>query len=455
MTKSHTKKILIRSTATLGALLVCGGALTNASAVMHADETTTSTGTSDSSNTGSHTESATPTTPTNTTTLDGNKWTAVDKAKTITRTIHYIDEDGKTVAPDVVETHTGEVFTAKEGDKDVKRAFTIVNGVATNTIPKFAAVQSPVVKGYTLKSTQYATIPEQGWSLDGTQVKNATTGFYDNLSQDEVINVVYKKDPSTALKDVVPVSGYTVLNVKTLTRTINYVTVDGTKLADSVVQTVKFETVASDKLTPKEQQEKANQKVAVVNVAKDADGNITSQTTQILNTPAYKLDDVKSPTIKGYVLQNKAFKSLTGQYFWLSSDAHSEATLANGLRQFVDQDEIVDVVYIPGSEAKKNKNKKTKQAEVKTDDAKETKDGKDAAAAGAAAGSDSGSGDGSASAGSVDASGDGAVSGGDSGSVLPQTGNTKASTSLLGAGIAMLLSSVGLAWDGLKKRFAK
>lgn len=449
MSKSHTKKILIRSTATLGALLVCGGALSSATSVMHADETPAST--TGSGSEGTHSETVTPSTPAGAE-LDGTKWTAVDKAKTITRTIHYIDEDGKSVAPDVVESHTGEVFTAKENGNDVKRAFTIVNGVATNVVPKFAAVQSPVVKGYTLKSTQYATIPEQGWSLDGTQVKNEKTGFYENLSQDEVINVVYKKDPSTALKDVVPVAGYTVLNVKTLTRTINYVTTDGTKLADPVVQTVKYETVASNKLTPKEQQDKANQKIAVVNVAKDADGNITSQTTQIMNTPSYKLDDVKSPKIKGYVLQNKAFKTLTGQYFWLSDAAHSEATLENGLRQFVDQDEIVDVVYVPGKEAKKDK--KTKKAEVETD--KKTKDGKNAAAV---AGSNNGSGDGTGTAagtggadtGSVDASG----VDGDSSAVLPQTGNTKASSSLLGAGIAMLLSSAGMAWSSLKKRLAK
>lgn len=455
MSKSHTKKILIRSSATLGALLVCGGALSSATSVMHADETPASS--TDTSST--HSENVTPSTSVGAE-LDGTKWTAVDKAKIITRTIHYIDEDGKTVAPDVVETHTGEVFTAKENGNDVKRAFTIVNGVATNVVPKFAAVQSPVVKGYTLKSTQYTTIPEQGWSLDGTQVKDAKTGFYDNLSQDEVINVVYKKDSSTTLKDVVPIAGYTVLNVKTLTRTINYVTTDGTKLADSVVQTVKYETVASNKLTPKEQQDKANQKIAVVNATKDADGNITSQTTQIMNTPSYKLDDVKSPKIKGYVLQNKAFKTLTGQYFWLSDTAHSEATLENGLRQFVDQDEIVDVVYVPGKEAKKTK--KTKKAEVKTDE--KTKNGKDTAVVagsdngfgsddgtGTAVGSGTAAGSDAASS-SVDASG---VSDGGTSAVLPQTGNTKSSSSLLGAGITMLLSSAAMAWSGLKKRFAK
>ncbi|TDN17151.1 hypothetical protein CEE79_11340, partial [Lactobacillus crispatus] len=137
------KKVLVRRTAALGALLVCGGAVTSSPLVSHADETATS-----------HTETVAP----SGSALDNTKWTAVDKAKTITRTIHYIDEDGKTVAPDVVESHTGEVFSTKNGDTTVNRAFAIVNGVATNIQPKFAQVVSPSVRGYKLKSTQYATI---------------------------------------------------------------------------------------------------------------------------------------------------------------------------------------------------------------------------------------------------------------------------------------------------------
>lgn len=45
--------------------------------------------------------------------IDTGNWTAVDKAKTITRTIHFIDENGKLVAPDVIERHTGEIFLLK------------------------------------------------------------------------------------------------------------------------------------------------------------------------------------------------------------------------------------------------------------------------------------------------------------------------------------------------------
>lgn len=449
------KKVLVRSTAALGALLVCGGAVTSSPLVSHADETTTS-----------HTETVAP----SGSALDNTKWTAVDKAKTITRTIHYIDENGKTVAPDVVESHTGEVFTTKNGDTTVNRAFAIVNGVATNIQPKFAQVVSPSVRGYKLKSTQYATIPEQGWSLDGTQVKDDKTGFYTNLSQDEVINVVYEKDGTAIeLKDEVPVAGYTVLSVKTMTRTIQYQDENGKQLHSPEVETVKYETVASDKLTPKEQQDSKNQQVAVVNITRDADGNVTGQSAQILNTPAYKLKDVISPKINGMKLQNSKFKVLSGQYMWLSDKPYVHATLDNGLDQYMVNDEIVTVIYVPQTKKDQKKEANKKEANKKKDaekKAKQTKNAKDTAAPACTAsdssnGTGSGSGSASADEGSVGSSnsgdfdgGSGSV-GGDSGSTLPQTGNKKASSSLLGAGVVLLLSSLTMAWDGIKKRLAK
>lgn len=448
------RKVLVRGTAVLGTLLVCGGALTSSPLVMHADDTAST-----------HTETVAPAG----TELDNTKWTAVDKAKAITRTIHFVDEKGNTVAPDVVERHTGEVFTTKNGETVVNKAFTIVNGVATNVEPKFAAVTAPSVKGYKLKSTQYQNIPEQGWSLDGKQERDPKTGFYKDLATDEVINVVYTKDGSQAnqLKDAVPVSGYTVLSVHNMTRTINYVDLKGTKLHDSSIESVKYETVASDKLTPKEQQDPKNQKVAVVQINKDADGNIVSQTTQIVATPAFKLNDVKSPKIKGYKLQNKKFSVLSGQYMWLSAtEEHAHATLDNGLQQFIDQDEIVDVIYVKDNgKADKKKDAKKDQKDAKNQDQKDAKnqdqkDQKDQKGQAAAAGSsddNGGSGSGSASAsepGTGDLSSDD-VGSGDTGDALPQTGNTKASSSILGVGISMLLGSLAMAWDGLKKKFAK
>ena len=255
-----------------------------------------------------------------------------------------------------------------------------------------------------------------------------------------------------------------------MTRTIQYQDENGKQLYSPEVETVKYETVASNKLTPKEQQDSKNQQVAVVNITRDADGNVTGQSAQILNTPAYKLKDVTSPKIEGMKLQNSKFKVLSGQYMWLSDKPYVHATLDNGLDQYMVNDEIVTVIYVPQTKNDKRKeaDKEKKAVEKKTakKKVKQTKSAKDTAApAGTASDSSDGTGSGSGSAsadeGSVGSSdsgdldgGSGSV-GGDSGSTLPQTGNKKASSSLLGAGVVLLLSSLTMAWDGIKKRLAK
>lgn len=382
--------------------------------------------------------------------VDNTKWTAVDKAKTITRTIHFVDESGKAVAKDAVETHTGQIFTTKNGDDTVTKAFTIVNGAATDVQPKFTAVTSPEVKGYKLKNEQFKTIPEQGWSLDGTQNTDPKTGFYTNLAQDEVINVIYVKDSTqnTELKEAVPVNGYTVLNVKTMTRTINYVDVNGTKLHDPEVESVKYETVASDKLTPAEQQNYKKQKVAVVKVVKDTNGNITSQSASIVETPAYKLKDVTPPEINGYKLQNKKFKSLSGQYMWLSPASHVQATLDNGLPQYIYQDELIDVIYEPKTDSDKQKEKDSKKNQDAKDkqqkDAKKKKNGSTVVT-------------GTHDDGNTPSSGVAADPGygESSGSVLPQTGNK--GLSLLSAilGVLSLTGAAMLKWSSKVKSLFK
>ena len=239
-----------------------------------------------------------------------------------------------------------------------------------------------------------------------------------------------------------------------MTRTINYVDEEGNKLADSAVETVKYETVASDKLTPKEQQDEKNQKVAVVQVLRDTNGNVTSENTSILSTPAYKLKDVKSPKIAGMKLQNKKFATLTGQYMWLSDQPYVHATLDNGLPQYMTQDEIVDVIYVKADakdtqKDKKNKqNKKTKNAVAGAVD-KKNNGGSGSASTGSSSNAGSGDvgGSGSADVGSGDIGGSG------SSATLPQTGNKKSSSVLLGSGVALMLSSVAMAWDGLKRKF--
>ena len=449
-------KFLTKVTATTGAVMMCASVLASSPLVMNADS-------QEEANT-----NATATADTNKTTaaVDKTKWTSVGKAKTITRTIHYLDENGKKIAPDVVERHTGEIFANKVGDETTYKAFTIVNGVAENIVPKFSAVASPAIKGYKLVKATDATVPEQAWSLNGTQTRDPKTGFFTSLAEDEVINVVYAKTNADQnnLKDAVAINGYTVLNVKQMTRTVNFVDAKGNKLADSKVQTVKYETVASNKLTAKEQQDVKNQKVAVITELRDKDGNLTNQNAQILTTPSYKLEDVKAPKIKNYKLQNKNFAKLSGQYMWLSTTPYAHATLNNGLPQFINQDEIVDVVYVPQTEAdKKAEEAKKNKKDVKDQNAKDDKKQGTAVAAGSdsnsgsgstAAAADSNDNGGSVAAGSSDTSGD--LGGSSSSSdALPQTGNKKASSAFLGLGFAMMMSSLVLGWANLKKKFTK
>lgn len=484
MSKISTK-LVTKLTAGAGTVMLCASALMSNPAVMHADETPAS-------------QSSKTTVTVDTKAKD--KYTAVDQAKTITRTIHYVDTDGKKVAPDVTETHTAQVFATDPADKTTYKAFEVVNGVAENTVPKFNQVTSPAVRGYKLQDQTFATVPEQAWSLDGTQNKNEKTGFYDALAKNEVINVVYTKDPNaqTDVSGSVPVKGYTVLSVHQLTRTVNFVDEDGKALADKNIQTVMYETVAPDTLTAKEQEDTANQKIAVINTKTDSNGKVTNDgTSVILDTPSYLLATVKAPDIAGYHLVNDKLSEIKGQYAWLSTSPHVFAELPSGLQQFITQNEIVDVVYAKGEKkaddtgntsngaaasndaGKDTKTDDTKNADDKngkdskdaedskdTDskdsdskDSKDSKDGKDAedkdedkndtAAAGAAAGKNGGGSDGTGTSGST-GSGSGVS---DSDSALPQTGNTKSSSALLGGGLALILSSIATGFVSLKRRF--
>lgn len=224
-----------------------------------------------------------------------------------------------------------------------------------------------------------------------------------------------------------------------MTRTINYVDGIGNKLATSVVESVKYETVASSSLTPKEQNETKNQKVAIVNVIRDTAGNITTQNTHILSTPAYRLKDVASPKINGYKLQNRNFKTLSGQYMWLSDKPYVHAILDNGLPQYMVQDEIVDVVYVPGKETNGKENSQNSSA-ITGNDKTDKNNSND---------SENKSNDGSSSRDAKNNSTNNydntssTNTGLDDNSenVLPQTGNTKFSTSLLGSGLALLFTA--------------
>lgn len=455
-------KLVTKFTAASGVIMLCGSTLLSSPLASHADETgsTTTETVTNKDNSSSSTATNKPTT-----TIDNTNWTAVDKVKTITRTIHYVDENGNKVAPDVVESHTGEVFATNLDDPATYKAFEVVNGSVQTTTPKFASVTSPSIRGYKLKDTNYKVIPEQTWSLDGKQIKDSKTGFFTNLSTDEVINVVYTRDANVTseLKDAVPVKGYTVLSVHQIKRTINFVDETGKALADPNIQVVKYEYLAPDTMTPKEQENQENQKVAaIIETTDPATGQVNSQNVQILSSPAYKLNKVTAPTISGYHVVEKRLKEINDQYAWLSKKPHVFAVLASGLQQFITQDEVVDVVYATGDEqpeedANKDENKtvdqtKDNEGQDQEDQTKETnkkKNKKSKKTEDQAAGvGQSNGGTGS------DGSGSGYVSGGSgSGYVLPQTGNQKSSALLFGGGISMLLTAAVSAWLTFKKKF--
>lgn len=220
-------------------------------------------------------------------------------------------------------------------------------------------------------------------------------------------------------------------------------------MATSVVESVKYETVASSSLTPKEQNETKNQKVAIVNVIRDTAGNITTQNTHILSTPAYRLKDVASPKINGYKLQNRNFKTLSGQYMWLSDKPYVHAILDNGLPQYMVQDEIVDVVYVPGKETNQHSpavitdHNKTDKYDSSDTENKPS----DISSSGAAKNNNTDNYDNPPSTNTSLAD--------NSENVLPQTGNTKFSTSLLGSRISLLFTAAIGYWSEFKKKITK
>ncbi|WP_196246634.1 mucin-binding protein [Lacticaseibacillus zhaodongensis] len=128
---------------------------------------------------------------------------------TATRTIHYRTEDGKTVAPDVMQTIDYKTTTDKAG----KTIYTPQN--------VYEAVTSPNKPALTLKTANQAIIARE-ISSPGT-----------NAPHDSEITVWY----------VNPSYSY---GTATATRTIHYQTEDGKTVAPDVVQTINYKTVTDE-----------------------------------------------------------------------------------------------------------------------------------------------------------------------------------------------------------------
>lgn len=200
----------------------------------------------------------------------------------------------------------------------------------------------------------------------------------------EVVDVTYTR----SLPDwTVGVDGYDVVAAGPITRTINFVDENGNKLAESKVETVNREVLVKQGKLSRIYKDyiKANGNVSsttttgslstataqsnLSTTAQDAikdnkaDGylvlglNGDKDKTNILD-PAYKLENVKAPKIKGYTLKDKKLANIVGQYLWLSTpqSLSSNPKLSNGLDEFLTQDTTINVVYTKAGQ--KNTNKK-------------------------------------------------------------------------------------------------
>lgn len=192
--------------------------------------------------------------------------------------------------------------------------------------------------------------------------------------KDKVLEVSYNR----TLPDwAIGVDGYTVITAGTISRTINFVDESGKIIAPSKIQTVKREILVKDnglsniygastqpsKVVDKSSLGTAGQtieqaEIATANKLSAAKGflvlEIHGKNANIV-APAYKLNDVTAPTIKGMKVKNAKQAKINNQYLWLS-EPHTLAmnpVLDNGLHQFLLSDTTINVVYTKAKEVKK------------------------------------------------------------------------------------------------------
>lgn len=274
--------------------------------------------------------------------------------------------------------------------------------------------------------------------------------------KDKVLEVSYTR----TLPDwAIGVDGYTVITAGTISRTINFVDESGKIIAPSKVQTVKREilvkdnglsniygasTVASqpNKVVDKSSLGTAGQtieqaEIATANKLSAAKGflvlEIHGKNANIV-APAYKLNDVTAPTIKGMKVKNAKQAKINNQYLWLS-EPHTLAmnpVLDNGLHQFLLSDTTINVVYTKAKDATKTQDPAKTQDATKGKDAdKSMTKAQDPAKAKIANGKTLPNGTGSM--------------GVTTGSVLPQTGNRPNNWLILAAGAALAALGLGFA----------
>ena len=262
----------------------------------------------------------------------------LDLTKTITRTINYVDANGKQMAPSVTQTIT---FTRNATANEVTGQVTYTDWQPSGN-DDYNAIESPAVKGYTPSTTQVGAVnnvPATATStvtnvvytanketamvtyVDETTGKvlstTTLTGPYDSTSSYDPQAVIdkYESEGYQLVSNDYPTNGqifgedgvtqhftikftektsnYTPENnpkkldlTKTVTRTINYVDANGKQVAPSVTQTITFT------------------RTAMVN---EVTGQVTYGNWQPSGSDSYNA--VESPTVKGYTPTQKTVEA--------------------------------------------------------------------------------------------------------------------------------------------------
>lgn len=294
--------------------------------------------------------------------------------------------------------------------------------------------------------------------------------------RNKVIDVTYKRSYPTWTEGV---RGYDVVASGPITRTINFVDENGKKLAPSKVETInreilvkkrhighvypyRYRVISPDKTTAYSnlspvtaQKDLSNSAIQKIRRAKvqgyivlEVNGNRSN-----LVDPAYKLQDVAAPTIKGYTLKDKKFANINGQYLWLSTpeSLNGNAKLASGLDEYLTKDTTINVVYtkngakaVAGGQNQNsngNANGQNSQSQNSNNGNVQNSNG------GNAQNSNGSTNNGNANNGSV-----GSNSGSGSTGALPQTGNKPANWLIMG--FTSALSALGLGFLASRKHKA-
>lgn len=225
----------------------------------------------------------------------------------------------------------------------------------------------------------------------------------------QTVDVTYRK------QGTVNVDGYKVVNLKTISRTINLIDENGKKVADPIVEKLTYESLIKLDKDGKETSTKPTD-AAVIKGDKATVSSYAS------------FNNFTAPAIKGYKLKDQKMASIEGQAAWIALSDAPTKKLTNGLDEFLTKDTIYNVVFTKDEAQATSDTKKASSDNNKNNITQNS--------------------NGNTNGLSIDSGT--SVSGIGGSSVLPQTGNAKASTGIFGLGAGMSLLSLGLGF--LKKK---